>query len=331
MKMRTRRILLAALAVAIGVPFVAGIAATFLVYALNPLVLGGPQRITGAILSAGQRREDLLHVPRRYDRARPLPLVICLHGAMLWPSTQQKISGWDELADREGFLVVYPAGPTMHPLPFLPALPVWPMRPAARLDADVRFISDLIDMLERRYGVDPARIYVSGFSNGGGMAFALSCALATRVAAVGAVAAAQVLPGSWCRGSRPVPMIAFHGTADRLVPYGGSGPSRLTPRPFPGVRVWAGSWAGRNRCAPQPAESVAAPGVTRLAYAGCAGGADVVLYTVEGGGHTWPGGDAMPAWLVGKTTQVVDATVETWAFFRAHPLPSRPLGNTASR
>ena len=81
---------------------------------------------------------------------------------------------------------------------------------------DVRFISELIDKLEAAYNIDPARIYANGFSNGGGMAFVLSCTLSDRIAAVGMVGAAQTLPWSWCTDHRPVPMIAFHGTADPI-------------------------------------------------------------------------------------------------------------------
>src|SRR5947209_15439212 len=91
----------------------------------------------------------------------------------------------------------------------------------AGLMRDVRFISELIDTLRAAYNIDPTRIYANGLSIGGGMAFVLSCTLSDRIAAVGMVAAAQSLPSSWCTDHRPVPMIAFHGTADPIVPYQG--------------------------------------------------------------------------------------------------------------
>ena len=102
------------------------------------------------------------------------------------------------------------------------------MRRGPGLTKDVRFISDLIDDLEKAYNIDPTRIYANGLSNGGGMAFVLSCTLSDRIAAVGMVAAAQMLPWSWCTDHRPVPMIAFHGTADSIVPYEG-GTSWVAP------------------------------------------------------------------------------------------------------
>jgi len=204
------------------------------------------------------------------------------------------------------------------------------MNPSGRAK-DVRFISDLIDSLEAAYNIDPARVYADGLSNGGGMAFVLSCALSDRVAAVGMVASAQLLPFDWCTDQRAVPMIAFHGTADRTVPYHG-GTSWVAPRsPFPDIPTWAGDWARRNRCGSNPVESAAAGGVTRLEYTNCADDAAVVLYTVEGGGHSWPGGGPLPEWLVGPTSHSVDATSLMWDFFRQHRLPPTRRGSPPAR
>src|SRR5260370_13986471 len=121
----------------------------------------------------------------------------------------------------------------------------------AGLMRDGTFISELIDTLEAAYNIDPARIYADGIYNGGGMAFVLSCALSDRIAAVGMVAAAQSLPWSWCTDHRPVPMVTFHGTADRFVPYPAR-PTRdpLHPLHFPAVPAWPADWAPRNPCWP---------------------------------------------------------------------------------
>jgi len=179
----------------------------------------------------------------------------------------------------------------------------------------------LIDTLTAAYNVDPTRIYAKGLSNGGGMTFVLSCTLSDRIAAVGVVAPALFLPGSWCTDQRAVPMMAFHGTADRLTPYHG-GLSWVAPdKRFSDIPTWVADWARRNRCAPTPVETEVAPDVTRRAYAHCADHADVVLYTVEGGGHTWPGGEPLPEWLAGPTSRSIDATRLMWTFFLEHPLP----------
>jgi polyhydroxybutyrate depolymerase len=224
-----------------------------------------------------------------------------------------EVSRWNQLADEEGFLVVYPSGAEeVGPR-------IWRVSPGGGLAKDVRFISELIDKLRATYNIDPARIYANGLSNGAGMSFVLSCTLSDRIAGVGLVAGAQTLPFRWCPDRRPVPMIAFHGTADPVVPYKG-GTSWISDRPFPGVSNWAASWARRNGCGPSPVESVVASDVTRRVYTKCAEDAAVVLYTLRGGGHSWPGGMPLPEWIVGTTSRNVDATREMWAFFRAHKL-----------
>jgi len=268
-------------------------------------------RNNGSIVSSGETRKYLLYVPRSYDRSKPTPLVISMHGAGGWPTQQMELSEWNRLADREGCIVVYPSGlDNAGPR-------VWRVGPD--FAKDVRFISDLIDKLEASYNIDPARIYANGFSNGGGMAFVLSCALSDRIAAVGMVGAAQTLPWSWCKERRAVPMIAFHGTADSFAFYNG-GQSWVAPRPFPAVPTWTANWARRNRCRPTPVESSVAADVTRREYTNCADDADVVLYTVHRGGHQWFGGQPLPEWFVGPTSQSINATSQMWAFFRAHRL-----------
>ena len=229
-----------------------------------------------------------------------------------WPAHQMDMSGWNRLADEQGFIVVYPAGSG--------APRAWSVDHGAGLMRDVRFISELIDTLEAAYNIDPARIYANGLSNGGGMAFVLSCTLSDRIAAVGMVAAAHSLPWSWCTDPRPVPMIAFHGTADALTPYhGGRSPVFPDPIVLPSIPTWTANWARRNRADRTPSNPWS-PRMSRLEYTNCADDAAVVLYTVQGGGHTWPGGKPMPEWLAGLTSNGVDATSQMWAFFREHRL-----------
>jgi polyhydroxybutyrate depolymerase len=271
-------------------------------------------RSNGWFVSGGEKRDYLLYVPASYDRTRPTPLVISMHGAGLWGAAQKEISQWNRVADREGFIVVYPSGAAAE------GLRVWHMDRGPGPNRDVGFIAALIDTLEAGYNIDPARIYADGLSNGGGMAFVLSCTLSDRIAAVGLVASAQLLPWSWCTDERPVPMIAFHGTADRFTPYAGGHSWVAADYRFPSIAAWTANWARRNRCEPTPVDSIVAPDVTRIEYPNCASDADVVLYRVNGGGHTWPGGTPLPAWFVGSTTRSIDATGLMWAFFQKHPL-----------
>jgi polyhydroxybutyrate depolymerase len=271
-------------------------------------------RDNGSFVSSGEKRDYLLYVPRSYDRSKPTALVISMHAAGLWGASQKDISQWNNLADTRGFIVVYPSGIGGK------GVRIWRAEPGDGLVKDVRFISELIDTLRASYNIDSTRIYANGLSNGGGMSFVLSCTLSDRIAAVGMVGAAQTLPWSWCRDRRPVPMISFHGTADPEVPYNG-GTSWVTPRPFPNVPRWTANWARRNRCGSNPVDSTVAPDVTRRSYTECADDAAVVLYTVHGGGHTWPGGMSLPEWFVGRTTRSINATSLMWAFFSNHPKP----------
>jgi polyhydroxybutyrate depolymerase len=265
----------------------------------------------GKIVSSGQDRTYLLFVPTTYDPSTPTPLVISIHGFAEWPAHQMQISGWNDLADEYGFIVVYPSGTG------------FPRRWRASGQAgdsgdpmvDVFFISELIDELGRQYNIDPARVYANGLSNGGGLSYVLGCTLSDRIAAVGSVSGAYVYPLDECNPSRPVPMIAFHGTGDPIVPYQG-GPSRDSGISFPVIPDWMAARAELNACDGSPAELPASGEASGIRYSGCAQEADVVLYTIHGGGHAWPGGEPMPAWIVGYTTQDINATRVMWEFFR---------------
>jgi polyhydroxybutyrate depolymerase len=312
--MNIRKIVIRGGLILLGVPFLLVLAALVFFYAIFYF----PNRTTatsGTITVSGRNREYLLYVPKSYDRTKRTPLVISLHPAMSWPSSQMNISQWNNVADENGFIVVYPAGTGPGPK-------VWLMegkRTPTRMP-DVLFISALIDKLEGAYNIDPARIYADGLSNGGGMAFALSCVLSNRIAAVGMVSAARSLNWNWYTGQRPVPMIAFHGTDDRVVPYNG-GRTPVGPDVFPNVLEFTASWARENGCATDPIESVVAQNVTRLQYTDGTGNACVVLYILKGVGHQWPGGKPLPEFLVGPYSRSINATSLMWAFFRDHPLP----------
>jgi polyhydroxybutyrate depolymerase len=261
-------------------------------------------RTNGKLVSSGQVRRYLLHVPDSYDASNPVPLVISIHGFIEWPAHQAKISGWNDLADKEGFIVVYPSG-TGFPKRWLTN---------GSSMQDVIFISDLIDELEKQYNIDPARIYANGLSNGGGMSFLLGCKLSDRIAAIGGVAGAYSFPLDDCDPSRFVPMIAFHGTDDPIVNYHGQ-PGREGGNPLPDIPQWIAAMAVEHNCVSDAAILLAEGNVSGVQYSGCTDGADVILYTVKGGGHTWPGGYPLPEWLTGITSQDINATHMMWDFF----------------
>lgn len=269
----------------------------------------------GSLISQGVKRKFILHVPVAYDPSIPTPLVISMHGFGDWPAHQMHMSGWNNLADEEGFIVVYPMG-TRFPMR-------WQLydfkNPAGNPTADIHFISDLIKYLEQAYNIDPAQIYANGLSNGGGMAQALSCTLSNQIAAVGSVSGAYFYPLETCRPTRPVPMIAFHGTADTIVPYQG-GPSERFPLPFPCIPEFMKNLAQHNGCTAIPIEKTVSLNVHSISYTDCTNNADVIFYTIEGGGHSWPGGKAMPRMIVGETNMEINTTRLMWEFFQAHPL-----------
>lgn len=273
-------------------------------------------RTNGSLVSSGEERKYLLYVPESYDPATPTPLVISLHGFAEWPAHLMNISGWNDLADQYGFIVVYPSGAGFPKR--------WRSSPASGggsdLPIDVAFISDLIDHLSASYNIDPRRVYANGLSNGGGMSFLLSCELSDRIAAIGSVAGAFSLSWEDCHPSRPVPTIIFHGTADPIVPFQGD-PPRSFNIPLPELTAWVDTLAARNGCDPDPVELPAQGEARGVQYTGC--DADVAFYTIDGGGHTWPGGVPMPAIVVGHTTQDIDATRLMWTFFQQNPLTEK--------
>jgi polyhydroxybutyrate depolymerase len=306
---KSRKIMVGALVVFIGLP------ATFILAVSAWGYLS--DTTNGSIVSSGVTRRYLLYVPKTYDRSKPMPLIISIHPAATWPVFERNVSRWNELANQYGFIVVYPAGRGAFFGTYTRGASVWPAGPRS-LPQDVRFISDLIDKFEADYSIDPSRIYADGMSNGGGMAFLLSCKLSDRIAAVGIVSGA--LPGTLeeCGDSRPVPTIAFHGTADKVAPFLG-GKSPIAPGLFPSIPDWTARLASRNQCKGDGSDTRISPQVRRLAYTNCAENADVVLYTIQGGGHSWPGGKPLPEWIFGRTTSEISASRVMWEFFVQHP------------
>jgi polyhydroxybutyrate depolymerase len=271
-------------------------------------------RSNGKVLTGGQKRAYLLHVPRTIPSDGPMPLVICLHGFAEWPAHVMRLSHWNQLADEFGFLVVYPRG---SGFPYR-----W--RSGGRFgqqeeqSQDMQFISDLIDQLKKEYKIDGDRVYANGLSNGGGMSFLLAGRISDRIAAFGGVAGAYVLPWTEYKPKRPVPAIIFHGTEDPLVPFHAMSSGRFSFPPD--VPQWVQALAKHNGCRTNALPLPGNGSVNGVRYPAGSNNADVVFYTVIGGGHTWPGGKPMPTAIVGKTTADIDATRLMWNFFVEHPL-----------
>lgn len=287
-----------------------------------------PGRGTEQFDSAGRSGTYLRTVP---DAAGPYPLVLDLHGYLEPAQIQQLSSGFGDFGAANGFAVLAPQLTQ-------PGVPRWNFQPGS---ADIEWLAALLTHAEATLCVDTRRIHVAGLSMGGFTTSALGCLLSGRIASIAPVAGLQDFP--WCATERPVPVLAFHGTADPIVAYtGGPGPNaRLLPRtdgtgsgnprdldrgpngPGPAaVPDNAAAWAARNGCGAEPAVEQLAADVVRYRYP-CPATGSVELYAITGGGHVWPGsGVPFPEVFVGPDTPNIDATPVIWEFFRAHPLPA---------
>jgi polyhydroxybutyrate depolymerase len=242
--------------------------------------------------------------------------VFDFHGYGSSAAVQLIYSGFVPVADREGFVLVAPDGQgTARHFTLLGAT-------ATEAD-DVGFTLALLDHLEEQLCLDPARVYATGMSNGGALSSVLACRAADRFAAVASVAAFVYLPACE-QAPRAVPIAAFMGTGDPIVPFAGGRVNCCGNPNIPGAEATMASFATHAGCDATPATSRLGQQVEHRVWGGCRPGAAVELYVVEGGGHTWPGSpiDTSSRGL-GATTHDVDATAAIWAFFEAHPRPSR--------
>jgi len=263
----------------------------------------------------GLERTYILHVPAGYDAARPTPLVLAFHGLSLNGSEMRRISQFNAQADASGFFVAYPDGTGKTAS--------WngghccSDAAMGRVD-DVGFVEALIGEISTLANIDTKRIYATGFSNGAIFVYRLACQLSDQIAAVGPIGATQVIADQEaCPAGRPIPIIHFHGTADRMNAYqGGAVASGLE---FVSVPQAMAYWAQRNGCPATP-QNTQSGSIIHDIYGPCSQNATVELYTITDGEHAWPGGEAVSA-QVGEPTMEISATPLMWEFFAAHPLP----------
>ncbi len=279
--------------------------------------------ISGRVLiSGGRQRCYLLYVPRGYDPARPAPVVFALHGFAGNGSGLRSLAVWEPVAEKENFIVVYPDG-SSFPLRWN----VGPQANIPRID-DVQFIRDIIAHLSGIATIDPTRIYVTGFSNGGQMTHRIACNLADQVSAIGIVDGFDGGMLKACSPARPVPMMAFFGTANPLAevryPLWFQKMVNVTldesepPLPPNAIEMWMENWAESNGCNPAFINIPPIGNASGVRYTECQNDAEVVLYTIEGQGHAWPGGPAMS--FLGSSVSDINASETLWEFFEKHPL-----------
>jgi polyhydroxybutyrate depolymerase len=279
---------------------------------VNAFLSWRARRQTRSLCVSGLKRTYHVHVPPGHDPTKPTPVVLALHGATMNGPLMAWFSGLNDKADQAGFLAVYPDGTGSWWSYF------W------KADDDVAFINALLDDLAGAYQVDPRRVYATGVSNGARMAYRLAAELSGRIAAIAAVAG--TMSSEQCDPQRPVSVLHFHGTQDEYVPFaGGKGPRSITGLHHLSVEQSIHVWVRANDCGEEPTletlpeRTKDGTTVTRKTYGGGKGGAEVVLVTIEGGGHTWPGRDPGTK-VLGRATKNVSANDVMWDFFQRHPM-----------
>lgn len=268
----------------------------------------------------GRARSYILHVPPGVGSSRAssatgangdsktAALVMVLHGATQSPESAERMSHMSQRADAQNFIAVYPRGTGR-----LANVPTWNAGNCCTYAMenhvdDVGFLGALIDKLERDYAIDPRRVYVTGISNGGMMAYRLACELSEKIAAIAPVEGAQ---DSECKPAAPVSLVVFHGTADRLLPFDG-GTTRFQSDQRRMDNSVAGAisfWVKKDGCTAAPSHTESAE-VHVDNYAGCKDGTGVALYAIQGGRHMWPG---LP--ISGNHVEATDIMLK---FFFAH-------------
>ncbi len=275
----------------------------------------------------GFARHFIVHVPPSFDAKRKHPVVIMLHGAGGTGQNAMEQTGWDRKADREDFIAVFPDGVPEDPkrrVSFLFNPQTWNEgsgRHASgkRNDGDVEFIAYIIDALEARYGADPKRIYVTGFSNGASMTFRIGVELSDKVAAIAPVAGHLLVHDRQLK--QPLPMLYIIGRDDPLeLPNGGVLKIRGERVEQPPIEQNLAQWRQLDGCPLKPSADERAAGVEKVTFGDCREGVEVVEYFIDDMGHVWPGGiNRLPVRIVGKPSDKLNATDVIWKFFKAHP------------
>lgn len=277
------------------------------------------------------QRTYYVHVPAGMPEGKLLPVVMMFHGGGGTAAYAERESRFSDLADREGFLAVYPEGVDKswndgRGHEFIPAQ-------RQHVD-DVGFVAAMLDQLAKNYPVDTRRIYATGISNGGIFSHYLGLKLSQRIAAIAPVAGGiSVAQAENFKPQRPVSVLIIHGKSDPLVPYNGGDITVLGARRGKIISTEAAVkiWVEIDGCQGEPAKETLALkdrqdgcSAERMTYRRGKAGTEVSLLTIVGGGHTWPGGiQYLPENIVGKLCHDLNASKVIWEFFVQHPMQDK--------
>ncbi len=250
---------------------------------------GSDQR---SVMVGGTERSFIVHRPANLPH--PAPLVFLFHGAGGHPAGIERRTGMDEVADRNGFIVVYPGG-TARPNA---RGGTWDIGGAYSPNSadDVGFVKAILHDLDRDGSLDHRRVYAAGFSMGGIFTYRLACEMSDTFAAIAPVSATMVQPD--CHPGSPVAVLHIHGSSDDRIPLNGgrgamtAAAGRRWPAPQDGITLWSHF----DACAAQSTRS----DDKCMSYSQCR--ANVSFCVVPGGGHDWPR----------------DAAAQIWAFFASN-------------
>lgn len=279
----------------------------------------GAANMGGTLSFGGLQRGFQVHVPPSYQKGKPMPVVVMLHGGGgSGLQLELESSRMDPIADREGFITVYPNGTGL--------IRTWNggnccgKAVADNVD-DVGFVGALLDHVESLLCTDRRRVFASGMSNGAIMSHRLACELSQRIAAIAPVAGTIGVAN--CQPTRPVPVLAIHGTSDGHVPWDGGlgcGPSNVAST---SVASTVEGWRQRNHCDTTTSAYLDQGDGHCTTFGNCQGA--VVLCGVDGRGHSWPGGEPKEAGVNcpadGPQSTNFIASEAIWTFFKNHPMP----------
>jgi len=275
----------------------------------------------------GRQRHFRVYLPSQLPEGRPVPLLLALHGG-LGSSDQFAVnSGFDELAESNGFIVVYPDG--IRAVPDRPGFQTWNggycCGPAARQNVDdVGYVRFLIVLLSKRYPIDSSRVFAAGHSNGAIMAYRLACEMSDLVVAIGVQAGSSGTED--CRPALPVSVLHIHGLSDTNHPIDGGRGTGVSGVEFRSGRDAVRTMATLDGCSSDPDFATLRPNpdVEISTWSDCDSGVEVRLITVEGATHAWmghPGISSGSSALVGEPYLEFDSSRAIWSFLADHSRP----------
>lgn len=273
------------------------------------------------LVSQNLERKYYLYTPTSYDPNNPTPLVLGFHGGRTTPRNFARVTKFNQLADQAGFIIAYPEGIGRQWNDGRDTKGLPPQN-------DVAFVANVIKDIKQIRNIDSRRVYATGISNGGFFTQRLACELSDQIAAFASVAATLPLTlQTTCAPRTPLPILMINSPDDTIVPWRGGRMTKGEGGHILSVPDTIKFWQDKNNCSPSPqTENVGTniPDKTQVQvtrYASCRRGAEVVLATINRGGHTWPDGVEQPEWLVGRTTHKINGTQFVWNFLKRYSLP----------